>query len=987
MSIATTLPRGGQTPSRTSLASSSTTSLTSHSISSVHADYSTVGPATTDTASVTDADSGNGSLHGDPTLHGSTRRAVIRSLNAEDPRSNGHAAPVMEDLATDASAAITPDAPAKVATTAHIFSMLTNPAPTTPAQPTPSLSPASWAASVGTTGTGDAGNTEWDDEAEVTAAGAAIAGMVESIRNRDGSNTVRLEEGARARAEDSDTDYEDDDTFEGGGDGRSIDGAAAASNAAAAPFGDHYGLGKISLSDEAVGAEATKQAAHRASTAADAEAQHASKSSIATEQKPLDLDAAEELLNHLSDYQKEEKRPNSSSTDQSAAPQTSASPTAPFEPVAQTSAGASFQPISQARTFSRQGAKGNRNNQSSTNLAGFSKFDGVATKKPAGRFWKATRLVQNALRWRSPDTNNDEAAPAATGGHLSGTSSSSPSTSPARANAEARAEQGRSPKPIAVERWKRAKSKVTAVVRLNRNRRWTFKFPWTKDADKDSGPDAGGNTTTSSDDSPARPSHRDRTKKKNVFKRRHRGKKSSKSFTGHRYSDALLQEIANEILEEVYAETIDVPSRLLATKLLQEHGATGNATVTADSSSSGGGGRGSDAGPASPGKKRRQLPNAKLLPGQTLLSPHGSRSSSAFGQQQPAALMSFEHAAFDRRGELFHFLNNYFSHSNATTAKYMHYFKTHADVLCDLLDHRGLERALHALTGGKITEHEIKYVLHVLEMMKGEGGDAAAAANAANDVTVVDFEQFTIIATLSEKVALLDDAVKDKMGTLSGSGLGMLHAKISWCRDLFFLNDPERTGYIPKEDLTIMMKAGRVDQESKDALMASIAAGSGGGGGAQDGGCIVNSVGDGGAEQLSFLDFLMYIPFFVDVHQEIKANPVTDEAREDIDAYDEEEFDRANGESAGNSDVGFGAIFAAKRLAKRLKQRISNASSMRQSLREQVERDKVVRGRTNVVKEGHALEMLKAHDAEDALQNANRDEPDDHSGDAENGDA
>lgn len=73
---------------------------------------------------------------------------------------------------------------------------------------------------------------------------------------------------------------------------------------------------------------------------------------------------------------------------------------------------------------------------------------------------------------------------------------------------------------------------------------------------------------------------------------------------------------------------------------------------------------------------------------------------------------------------------------------------------------------------------------------------------------------------------------------------------------------------------------------------------------------------------------------------------------------------------AGENTVGFGAIYAAKRLARRLKERMSKAAAMRQSLREQVQRDKATRGRTNVVKEGHALQMLKAQDAEDASRRA-----------------
>ena len=129
-----------------------------------------------------------------------------------------------------------------------------------------------------------------------------------------------------------------------------------------------------------------------------------------------------------------------------------------------------------------------------------------------------------------------------------------------------------------------------------------------------------------------------------------------------------------------------------------------------------------------------------------------------------------------------------------------------------MLNHIELTRALRALNKDLISEHEIDYVLHVLQIM--ESGGVATIRKAMKSIEIT-FDQFSVIAGMSEKVASLDSSTKN---AISAMDFDALHAKMVKGLELFKLTCTYHGKEEPRIelfDLEVMLRAGRGPHETE----------------------------------------------------------------------------------------------------------------------------------------------------------------------------
>jgi Ca2+-binding EF-hand superfamily protein len=148
---------------------------------------------------------------------------------------------------------------------------------------------------------------------------------------------------------------------------------------------------------------------------------------------------------------------------------------------------------------------------------------------------------------------------------------------------------------------------------------------------------------------------------------------------------------------------------------------------------------------------------------------------------------------------------------------------------------------------------EVDYTMKVLELM-GETG--TAFKNEDTGEIELSFEQFATIAALSEKVSALDGATRKATNDMDFEAL---EQKMLKAKDIFFLYDTKNAGEIPLEDVQMILKAGRIAVEHEQEVMEQLAG--------------------RGMDSLSFLDFLAYVPLFMDIHEDINANALVTDKR------------------------------------------------------------------------------------------------------------
>ena len=168
------------------------------------------------------------------------------------------------------------------------------------------------------------------------------------------------------------------------------------------------------------------------------------------------------------------------------------------------------------------------------------------------------------------------------------------------------------------------------------------------------------------------------------------------------------------------------------------------------------------------------------------------------------------------------------------------------------LDNFELTHALKALNANLINDKEIEYTMRILDLMQS-AGVASTDEHGNKEITV---EQFMAIAALSEKISSLDKATK---GVINDMNFEALEKKMMKAKDLYWINDPEQTGEIDLDTISIILKAGRIADEHEEEVMEKFR--------------------EAKMYTLTFLDFLAYVPLFVDIHDDIHANPTKTEKR------------------------------------------------------------------------------------------------------------
>ncbi|XP_071962209.1 uncharacterized protein [Antedon mediterranea] len=150
-----------------------------------------------------------------------------------------------------------------------------------------------------------------------------------------------------------------------------------------------------------------------------------------------------------------------------------------------------------------------------------------------------------------------------------------------------------------------------------------------------------------------------------------------------------------------------------------------------------------------------------------------------------------------------------------------------------------IEPLLQQVNGQLITKKECQYVYHVLNLPQRHK---------------LNFKLFTVVAALSEKVSRLEPFVKKMINKMDFEALDV---KMQRAKELFQLledeDDETYPGEVTIDNLSVELQAGGL---SKDNIKF-----------------VVNKFGREGNGIVDFLDFLTYLPLFIDIHGNIINDP------------------------------------------------------------------------------------------------------------------
>jgi len=182
------------------------------------------------------------------------------------------------------------------------------------------------------------------------------------------------------------------------------------------------------------------------------------------------------------------------------------------------------------------------------------------------------------------------------------------------------------------------------------------------------------------------------------------------------------------------------------------------------------------------------------------------------------------------------YLSKYCILSDEQLLKYRKVFKN-IDVNRDgLISQNELSFGLRTVNNSMISVAELDYVDAVLEVrLKKE----------------IDFRMFAVIAALSEKVNSLDRLVKGMVNKMDAYAM---QKKMMGCKQMFYLLDEHKDGMVEMDMLVREVRAGRITQEHEDIILAKFS--------------------EDGKVYVDFLDFLTYIPLFMEIHDTINDNPL-----------------------------------------------------------------------------------------------------------------
>merc|ERR1712166_775014 len=159
------------------------------------------------------------------------------------------------------------------------------------------------------------------------------------------------------------------------------------------------------------------------------------------------------------------------------------------------------------------------------------------------------------------------------------------------------------------------------------------------------------------------------------------------------------------------------------------------------------------------------------------------------------------------------------------------------------LTNEELIMALRRVNNKLIGASEIKYIFYILDFLNPDAGDNH------------DFKAFSAIAALSERVAPMEKFIK---GFVDQADFGSLRQKLEGAHHMFLNLFRGEDGIganelmaIPVDDLEYVFLAG----------------------GIQDVPGILKALRDANMDPLTYLDYLAYIPMFIDIHSSVVQNP------------------------------------------------------------------------------------------------------------------
>ncbi|XP_070534030.1 titin-like isoform X3 [Ptychodera flava] len=159
------------------------------------------------------------------------------------------------------------------------------------------------------------------------------------------------------------------------------------------------------------------------------------------------------------------------------------------------------------------------------------------------------------------------------------------------------------------------------------------------------------------------------------------------------------------------------------------------------------------------------------------------------------------------------------------------------------MEMKEVEPALRQINGYLITEKECEYIYHILELPQR---------------SKINFKLFTVVAALSEKVSRLDPFVRKLINKLDFEALNV---KMEHAKELFQLLVNEETdqdfgpGEVSIRNLAIECAAGGITKEHTQF--------------------IIDKFNREGKNYVDFLDYLTYVPLFIEIHDNICQDPLT----------------------------------------------------------------------------------------------------------------
>ncbi|XP_033741638.1 uncharacterized protein LOC117328267 isoform X8 [Pecten maximus] len=184
------------------------------------------------------------------------------------------------------------------------------------------------------------------------------------------------------------------------------------------------------------------------------------------------------------------------------------------------------------------------------------------------------------------------------------------------------------------------------------------------------------------------------------------------------------------------------------------------------------------------------------------------------------------------------FLAKYCIFNKSSVEMYRHTFDIVDDEQRGWLSATEVMVALRAVNN-KLSHAEEEYLYRILELT------GYSIKNGA------DFKLFSVVAALSQKIAALDNWMRNMIGKMD---FGMLEMKLFMCKKLWECNVDHETNKISIDQLCVELRAGGVSLAHEIEVREKLSH----------------------LDALDLLDFLSYIPLFIMIHQSVVDNPLDD---------------------------------------------------------------------------------------------------------------